>query len=210
MKINNSTSKKFLNKRTVVYLIVAIILPFNMQAQTFGGGPLLGLTGSQIDGDTYSGFTKLGFEVGTFVTHKFSDKIIGQLEIKYIQKGAQKPTSSEDMSVYNVLLQYAEFPLLVRYNVYKNFDVEMGLAPGILLASSQNIDGDTHIDIPFNKLDLPWVLGVCYFVNSKLGINIKHSYSIVQIRNHPADQVHFLNRGQFNRQLCIGIYYIIK
>ncbi len=51
-------------------------------------------TATQVDGDTYGGYNKAGFQGGVFVNTRLSDLFSAQLEIKYTGKGARKPVTS--------------------------------------------------------------------------------------------------------------------
>jgi hypothetical protein len=69
-------------------LVVLLLIPVVLNAQRFKGGVLVGFNGSQIDGDTWSGFYKGGLLAGAFVNTDLRDGFSAQLEIKYSSKGA--------------------------------------------------------------------------------------------------------------------------
>ncbi len=195
-----------------IFHLYIFILFFSIStyAQTFGGGAIAGFTGSQIDGDRFGGYHKLGLQLGVFTTRTINKKFTAQIEIKYNQKGATKITNSNEMDLYDVRLQYAELALLCRYKVYKKLEAELGFAPAILLKAKQNIDGDLFIANPFKKYDIPFILGAYYFFKPKLALNIRFSNSLVTIRTNTYTDKYFHYYGQYNKQLCFGIYYYIK
>ena len=84
--------KKFL-------VIVLFIIPVMTLAQRFKGGVLLGICASQVDGDTYGGFDKVGLQGGVFVNTKFTKYWGAQMEIQYNAKGARKKTSNDIISI---------------------------------------------------------------------------------------------------------------
>ena len=85
--------------RTFIVTLSLVICFFISFGQNFQGGPILGFTATQVDGDTYSGYNKAGVIIGGFVNKKFSEKWSSQLEIKYIQKGSKKIGPS-DIAVF--------------------------------------------------------------------------------------------------------------
>lgn len=74
-----------------IFIFLGIIFsPLLLQSQNFKGGLIGGLTASQVDGDSYAGFDKLGIHGGVFVNTGFSELWGFQLEIKYAGRGARK------------------------------------------------------------------------------------------------------------------------
>ena len=85
-------------KRSLI--IILIVLPAVLSAQRFNGGVLIGLSASQVDGDTYAGFDKVGLQGGVFVNTKFNNAWGAQMELKYNAKGARKKTNESSPETY--------------------------------------------------------------------------------------------------------------
>jgi hypothetical protein len=85
-------------------------------SQSFKGGIMAGLAGSQVDGDTYSGYNRLGFLAGAYVGHDIANKFDWQFELKYIQKGSYKRQNPDagDLTIYKLRLNYVEVPFTIR------------------------------------------------------------------------------------------------
>lgn len=197
--------------KKILSLLMFLSLCFLGFSQDFHGGVLIGLTGSQIDGDSYGGYNKLGFQAGGFVQRQFTQRIGMQMELKYIGKGATRKTTMDDPSIYNVSLNYIELPLLFEFRISQLFGAETGVAASYLFASSNNLGlGDEAPDPPFKKVDFPFNLGGYYFFNEHFSLNVKYSYSLVPIRGVRYSEGTFRSGGQFNHQLNIAIYYKIK
>lgn len=111
-------------------LLLIVILPLSLSAQRFHGGLLAGMNVSQIDGDTWAGFSKAGFVGGAYVFTDFTEKWGAQLEIKYSSKGSASPKYSYDNIKFR--LRYIEIPILANYNIVKKFAVHGGLSIGFL------------------------------------------------------------------------------
>jgi len=74
------------------------ILSVSGFSQEFEGGFLGGLTASQIDGDLFSGYNKVGITAGAYTTRKINSSVNWKLEIRYTQKGSyQKYTEKLDI-----------------------------------------------------------------------------------------------------------------
>ena len=86
-------------------------------AQSFKGGILAGMTTSQYDGDTYSGFHRVGISGGGYVAHNISEKFSWQMEIKFIQKGSFQSANFDPPSPkFDLRLNYVELPFFIKYD----------------------------------------------------------------------------------------------
>ena len=209
-----------------IVLFIFFISTIISQAQDFRAGPLLGTSFSQVDGDSYVGFNKVGINVGGFVYRPISDKWTIQLDIAYTQKGsreAPKPDKGR-LDDYKIHLSYIQFPLVARYQ-YKKFSGEAGISVGALLDSQEEIDGTPVEDlpnsdpVPFQDTEWATVFGLNYHFNEHLWINARLLYSINRIRI-PFDgeipvynpKPHWLSRkpGQYNNNFVVTLYYSIN
>jgi opacity protein-like surface antigen len=204
-----------------IHILVSVfitILCLPVSAQRFGGGLLAGLTASQVDGDSYSGYNKIGFQAGVFVNTAFKKNFGAQLEIRYAGRGAQKVTTSEDQEVYKLALHYIDLPVMVTYTVKKKIIFDLGLVPGYLFAKNGK-DKDGKLPqkflVDFKKIDLDWLIGVNYNITDKLRVNLRYSYSLRSINDFTDTSSiyswfgNFLGyrTGDYNNYLTLGIYY---
>ena len=129
--------------KNFIGLAVILLLSFSIvsesQAQTFKSGIFAGMVTSQVGGDGYSGFNKLGLTFGGFVRYQLSDNWSTQFEIAYVQKGSRNNFSISESdpnqsSVYFLMrLNYIEIPLIFKFN-HRNFIYEAGLYYGQLVS----------------------------------------------------------------------------
>lgn len=101
-------------------LIIALVLISTTTfSQSFNGGLLGGVTVSQVDGDTYSGYHQIGGTAGAYVNLPMSDYFSMQMELKYSMFGSHSDVKEEELghNHYNLRLHYAEVPLMIRYNL---------------------------------------------------------------------------------------------
>jgi hypothetical protein len=85
--------------------------------------------------------TKVGFQFGAYLKIMTSEKFGIQPELIYSQMGASAPTGQTG----SLNLNYLSIPVLLRFNVTKNFSLQAGPQLGVLLAASQS-NGSTTID----------------------------------------------------------------
>lgn len=193
--------------------LFVIGLAIQLQAQLqFDGGVKLGAITSQVAGDTYAGYNKIGLTGGAFVEIIFSDKNSVQLEILYSQKGSRnKPnTKNGDFSYYRLVLNYIEIPVSYIYH-RDRLAFEGGLYYGILLHSSQDTGGG-EVDVvpPYLNYDFGGQVGVGYdLVEDKLALVIIGSSSILPTRKaptNPSPSLAFISGG-FNAAITFSLEY---
>jgi opacity protein-like surface antigen len=203
-------------KKLVV--IALFIIPVIISAQRFNGGVLFGICASQVDGDTYAGFDKVGLQGGVFVNTKFTKAWGAQMEIKYNGKGARKKTSESDPETYSLTLHYIDLPLMVNFTIQDKFIIDAGFVPGYLFAKNGEEDGIKFSDEEiraFKKVDLSWLLGLNYKITDNFIVNIRYSYSLFSIRDYEnvnanygiIAQIFGYTNGDYNNFLTMGIYY---
>jgi opacity protein-like surface antigen len=202
----------------LILLFLPFVLPEVSWAQRFNGGVVAGICASQVDGDTYAGFDKLGFQGGVFVNTKFSDAWGAQMEIKYNGKGARKRTSKDDFETYSLTLHYIDLPLMVNFTIKEKYILDAGLVPGYLFAKNGEENGYKFTDeeiSAFKKFDLSWLLGFNYKITDNFIANIRYSYSLFSIRDYEnidanygiIAQIFGYTNGDYNNFLTMGIYY---
>jgi opacity protein-like surface antigen len=203
-------------KKLVV--IALFIIPVIISAQRFNGGALLGICASQVDGDTYAGFDKVGLLGGVFVNTKFTKVWGAQMEIKYNAKGARKKTSESDPETYSLTLHYIDLPLMANFTIQEKFIIDAGFVPGYLFAKNME-KGEFKVSgeeiKAFKKVDISWLLGLNYKITDNFIANIRYSYSLFSIRDYEnvnanygiIAQIFGYTNGDYNNFLTMGIYY---
>jgi len=189
-----------------------------LSAQRFEGGLLAGITASQVDGDSYSGYNKIGLQGGVFVSTAFKKNFGAQMEIRYAGRGAQKITTTDDTEVYKLALHYIDLPLMATYTLKKKVVFDLGIVPGYLFAK-RGEDNDGRIPkeflVDFKKIDIAWLAGVNYKITDKLKANLRYSYSLRSINDFKDTFAYYswignllgYRTGDYNNYLTLGIYY---
>lgn len=189
-----------ISKYLVAGLLTLVLVSHKAQAQsyyvesenTFYGGPVLGLNFTQVDGDNYAGYAKVGFNLGGIVYTKFGSDFAASMEILYTQKGASgkpKPSGVPGINLvdYDLKLNYAEVPICLYYvDPHKNH-FGAGVSYGRLISAVEdvktqptyNFDVDNH---PFKKSDISFLLNANLHVWKGFFLNARFNYSILAIR----------------------------
>jgi len=215
--------------RGFLLLGVALLLCAHASAQyddedngkLFRGGLILGANFTQVDGDSYYGYHKIGVNAGAIVNAHFHKYVGASLELLYTQKGSRGQTKYESAGIgtyvekYHMNLNYVEVPLLLHLS-YKRFDAEVGASYALLVRSSEWVQSDRQVVIDndrnyFDKTDLNYIFGLSRRMYKSLFLNVRFQYSIVPIRptgRIPAGYI-WGNDGQFNNAMSLRIIYYL-
>lgn len=201
-------------KTKIILIFVFLSSALLVNAQYFNAGIKAGVVGSQVDGDGFGGYDKLGLDAGLFVNYQLSMRTALQFEMEYIQKGSSHSPNVEkgDYSQYKMRVNYLQLPVLFQYKLAQNFSVETGPAFGLLLSNYEERDQWEIESNPFRKFALSWIVGVNYKISENWNANFRYDYSLMGIRQKPApfDRYIFFQYGQFCNTLVISIQYIIN
>lgn len=187
-----------------------------INAQEFHGGATLGLVGSQVAGDTYSGFGKAGLFLGGYVGWEFTQHSGIQLELTYFQKGSREnPTEKNNYDFYLFRVNYIELPVLYQYKINR-FIVEAGPSLGFMLGYHEENEVEVISNLQgYNKpaaVTFQMNIGLRYFISKKIGADIRYNFSLWGIRQSQAtgDVWRLWTYGQFNDALVLSIFYQFK
>lgn len=201
---------EFLFIKIVMLICITLFSFLPISAQYFKGGVLLGITGSQMDGDNLGGYNKLGFSGGFFVHRDFGAILGMQGEFKFIMKGAAKTTTASDPTIYKRTLYYFELPMLATLKTAKKITVESGFAFAYLASAVADFGYGQVIMHDTKKTDFSWIAGVYYLYSERLNFNLKFSYSLRPVSNFPGNITTWGTYGQYNHLLDLAVYYTIN
>ncbi len=197
----------------MILLVMLLVHPTGLKAQQFNAGVFGGVTASQVDGDTYGGFNKLGMTAGAFVNRYIDWDIYWQLELKYVMRGVYEGPGDFNVNLlYKSSYHYLEFPLSVHYLFNEKVQVELGTSPEVLLFA-RFWDQDGLIDpgsYPENRrFGLSVFAGVLYWLTPYAGVGIRYTYSAIPFRN-PQEWNNPQYRGYFHNVLSLTGYFQFK
>ena len=208
-------------KTGTLIVLLAFAICLQVISQPFHGGLLGGLTASQVDGDSYAGYNRVGLQGGVFVSTLFTGNLGARLEIKYTSRGARKPVTSDNTEIYKLNLHYVDLPVLLTLQVKKIGQLELGLVPGYLFAAGGEDDGGELPEdflVDFRKFDLGTLMGLNLGVSPRIAVNLRYSYSIFSIRDLESAGAYYSwfgklfghSRGDFNNYLTFAVSYMLK
>jgi hypothetical protein len=193
--------------------------------QRFRAGLTFGAVASDIPGmdtrDKDSDFEKLGFSVGGVVNTRLNPKNVLQVEINYIQKGAQQNPDSLNMGYHRLALNYIEVPLIVRHTIRMNvrrkpvdrLEVHYGASFGRLIGYNWNEDGyPAPIDLSrLNSNDISLLGGLSFLFTPNIAFNLRYSNSVNQALIGdaiPAYLIRYAWNNGHNQVFLMSVSYI--
>lgn len=185
----------------------------SVNGQNFKGGVNLGLVGSQVAGDRFSGFNKAGITGGAWVSLQTAVHTEFRMELNYIQKGSRENPDYEvdKMDFYIMRLGYVELPILYRMIYSEKLNFEVGPAMDFLLHHYERFNSEELDGVDFAKSNLCLIIGLSYNLNERLRVNFRTNNSILSIRTErvDGDVWRFFEHGQYNDALVFGLYYTL-
>ena len=194
--------------------LLTIVILFSVgliYAQRFDAGLIAGFNASQVEGDAFKGYNKVGILGGIFVQTDIAPAVVAGMEIKYSQKGSRRsynPKTNEDQ--YIMRLGYIDIPIFMGFRTNDRSMIIGGIAPGVLLHSSE-IFGIDNIDDPnkkpFKNLDLQPFVGFQFDFLERLSVDLRLALSVIPIRNKPEATTSYWLNNQFNNVISLAAYY---
>ena len=196
-----------------IYPIIIILCFFASStiAQKFQGGVAGGLVGSQVAGDTYSGYNKAGIYTALWVRLGLNERSSLQTEISYFQKGSRHNPDDkrQDMTFYLMRLGYIEMPFLYQLTIKNKLTLEVGPSFSVLLHSYEELD---YLEVNYGKFSLinpSFMAGIGFPVNEKLSVHFRMNSSVLSIRAVEINGgvYRFFDRGQYNDCILFFLSY---
>ncbi|MES2704397.1 MAG: outer membrane beta-barrel protein [Bacteroidota bacterium] len=187
----------------------------------FDGRLIIGSNITQVDGDTYYGFNKVGLHVGAQVYVHFSKMFGAGMELLYAQKGARGGVVKESYTVgtyidkYYLNLNYAEVPVTLHFKPNPFWDFEVGAAYARLISSKEWAESDVPVQIrpewnSFDKSEISYLCGASRRVYKRWEGGIRLQYSARAIRPRERVPLRYTEyTGQYSHVFCIRMAYIL-
>ena len=189
--------------------------------RTFSGGLVAGANFSQVQGDRFAGYHKLGFNGGGIVYAHFTKHIAASIEILFSQSGSRStfnqisPSGKYYVEDYGISMNNVEVPIQIHYFDKRNSHLGLGLAPTrIVTAKEVAVTNDSAFnsslnleeDYPFNKFGLSAVLSGNLRLYKGLYLNVRYMQTLTPIR----DNVHpeFGTGKQHSRTISLRVMYL--
>ena len=190
-----------------IFLISFFIVGY---AQKFDGGAIIGMAATQVAGDRYSGFNKVGPIAGFFVNFQPAERSSFQFELYYVQKGSRKNANAvkEDYDSYLLRLNYVEMPLLYKFH-FGRFAIEAGPSLAFFMGGYEETNGEDVKADDFATMTFQLNLGVVFNISENWMVDIRTNNSFTNLRNQTyTGHVYRLgSHGQFNDVLMLSLVY---
>lgn len=206
-----------MNKRRIELIRLFVISALGLIACTSYGqlsnyGVFGGVTASQVDGDSYSGFNKLGLNLGGFMNQHIDLNIYWQAELRYVTKGVYKGPGDYDPTLYRSSYHCLEIPLSAHYLYDEKLQFELGIAPEVLMKAvfrDENgvMDPSTY---PENRLfGFSVFAGLSYWFSPSAGVNLRYTNSAIPFRD-PQEWNNPQYKGYFHNVISLSLAFRIK
>ena len=197
----------------ITIIILLLCIGLSASGQQFHGGIIAGLAGTQVAGDTYSGYNKAGLFAGGFVSLDVGEKSAFQMELTYFQKGSREnPREKNGYQSYLLRLNYIEMPVFYQYKAGR-FTVEAGPSTGFLLNYFEEVNEQIISDEQgYNKparVSFQINLGVRFALTQHIGVDFRTNNSLLNVFSHnQTGDVHRIwAYGRYNDSLVLSVYY---
>ncbi|HNV99721.1 MAG TPA: porin family protein [Chitinophagales bacterium] len=181
--------------------------PKNKEFKLFEGGVYAGANFSQVHGDFYAGFDKIGLNAGPVVHVNLNQTWSISLELLYSQKGARSKPDPNNLNTYLLVLDYAEAPILINYNDKNRLIFQAGLAYGRMINTREEINGiDNDNSEAIYSDELSYLIGGTLLIGEMkhFGVNFRYQGSITTVGESADPKV----VGLVNSLVTLrGVYY---
>lgn len=193
-----------------ILILSLFSISFSVLSQNFEGYVGGGITASQVSGDSYSGFNRLGANLGIYTTYKFKENQGLSIGIQFLQKGSQHNATNSNPYNYSLRLNYLEVPFEYIYTFADRFAIDAGVSFARLMKSIEKADYAVNND-PYNKNEFNALVGINFPIKDRLVLTVKYENTLFfsPIRDHKGDARHRLNWGQYNSLIISTLSYRI-
>jgi hypothetical protein len=203
-------------------LLIASCLCFSsdLKAQRILGAVSFGMNLTQVDGDEYYGFHKVGLNVGPMVIVPFgkNKNWSASMELLYSQKGS-KHNGSTDSTTFKLVQDYAEIPVLVHYTDKKTISGGLGFSYGRLVNYQETknsfYDSIFIYQTGLSNNDISVIADLQIRLWSKLWADLRYQYSMKSNRTvlvkdpstYPRTEY---TRYQYNNVISIRLTWVFN
>lgn len=196
-----------------IWVILFLFVSPALYAQSFYAGAFGGLSGSQVDGDGFAGYNKLGLHSGLFVGQQFDEHWSLHFEMAYHQKGSRRVLDPDNIPLVpwtRLRMHYIDIPLVVGYAFKPKIRLEVGLSANLLVNYQFDDVAGNVFFADFSRLEFAGLLGGTYAFTDQFLVYGRFNYSLIgndpNARYFPFTQAG-LQLGAYNNVLTLGLRY---
>ncbi|HHG83157.1 MAG TPA: PorT family protein [Bacteroidetes bacterium] len=173
--------------RLILTTILLLNGPLACWSQNIGGGLSIGGIASQIDGDQWAGYNKVGYHIGGYAFYDLSDKVALQIEILHTNRGSREVNKAYGQ----IHLNYIDVPLLLRFGLLETDNArilgEIGPSINMLLSAKNGFKPLTadRTDL-YHRFSGEFHFGSTLLFTENLGLFARWSVSFTNLlRSYP-------------------------
>ncbi len=184
-------------------------------------GAVAGVNFSQVDGDNYAGYRKVGLNVGGIGYIRLHKHLAFSFELLYSQRGARSdyarysPIDSTTLiTKYNITENYAEIPLMINYFDKHKSHFGLGVSYSRLVSSTESMAAFPAYTLDFSKYPFKTntydlVLAAKMHVWKGLFFNLRFQYGLTPIRTASPPGLARAQK-QFNNLWSVRVMYLFR
>ena len=162
----------------------------NVNAQELKFGIKGGLNIATLGGDKQNVEPRIGFHAGGFLSVPLVTDFKLQPEIIYSQQGAQADFGGDEIKY-----DYLNIPVMAKYQLIKNLNVQTGLQLGILLSAKEELRGfEIDLKEATRSTDLSMCFGLGYETDDNIFINVRYNFGFSNTLDIGNDIIDIPNR----------------
>jgi len=190
--------------------------------RTFFGGLVAGANFTQVDGDRFAGYHKIGLNAGAIMYANLAPHLAGSIEILFSQKGSRAHKAQESagkafvITKYNINLNYAEVPIMLNYFDRRKSNIGAGFSVARLINSTETGEQTSGIKpefdkYPFRKMDYNFIVGGNLHCWKGIYFNARFQYSLRSIRDKQYQVPEYSGRSeQFSNMWTVRVMYLFN
>jgi len=192
-------------------MLLMVLMTLSVNGQQLNMAVFGGITVSQVAGDSYTGFNKLGITAGFLINRLIDKNIYWQAEIKYGTRGVYKGPTDTDQTLYRSGYHVLELPLSVHYLYDEKLMVEIGTSPELLIAAvfwDENgvLDPSAYPDN--RRFGLNVFAGIGYWFKPRFMAGVRYTNSAIPFRD-PEEWNNAQYRGYFHNVISLSVAFKI-
>ena len=189
---------------STLLLLITLCAPLRALPQDFSAGLLAGIAATQVDGDRFGGYNKVGPIGGLWVQRTFGDHWAARADLRYIQKGCTQRQRDNGYIQYRLRLNYVELPLSAWYHLNHRWAFGAGASIGYLAALKES---DTAGPVPreqqvrLRRYEVSALIAIGYWISPRWAVEARFSYSALPLMATPPNTINWRTYGPYNNVL---------
>lgn len=190
---------------------------FTNEEKKFFGSLKVGMVTSQVDGDGFGGFRKVGLTVGPSVFVQLNENWVMNIDLLYTQKGSRDgKQAGSDLGTYidryKLNINSIDLPLVFNYVHKSTYLFGAGLSYSAFISSKETVESLYYTqdynssEYKFNRHSVEAVFQVAAMANKHLMLGIRYQYGLSPIRS--MQYIPFGTGNQFNNYFSFSASYV--